>query len=183
MIFKVPVEAQANLLSQTRVTRAKKMMSPFVLRRKKAQVLKELPRKIEEVVYCDLIDSQKEIYAEVLSRSKKSLISGGLDEDEEEQAKKKGAKGEKSSTTPLSTNILMELRKAANHPMLFRRLYNDRTVRQMAQACMKELEFHDRNVDLIVEDMEVMTDYELHLFSTQYRVCNDIPLSSVGYWT
>jgi len=37
-IFKVPPEAQANLLSRRRITSAKTVMTPFVLRRKKLQV-------------------------------------------------------------------------------------------------------------------------------------------------
>lgn len=187
MIFKVPVEAQVNLLAQTRVTRAKKMMSPFVLRRKKAQVLSELPKKIEEVMYCELIGNQKALYDEALSRSKKSLLTNEIvvddldDLDEEEEGKKKKKKNEKKKSGtngPLSTNILMELRKASNHPMLFRRLYTDQTIRQMAKACLKELEFHDRNVELIFEDMEVMTDFELHLFSTQYKQLNKFALKN-----
>ena len=37
-IFKVPPEAQANLLSRKRIASAKTVMTPFVLRRKKLQV-------------------------------------------------------------------------------------------------------------------------------------------------
>lgn len=37
-IFKVPPAAQANMLSRRRIESAKKVMTPFVLRRKKHQV-------------------------------------------------------------------------------------------------------------------------------------------------
>ncbi|KAG0140885.1 hypothetical protein CROQUDRAFT_52577 [Cronartium quercuum f. sp. fusiforme G11] len=167
MIFKVPVESQANLLAQTRITRAKKMMAPFVLRRKKAQVLSELPKKIEEIIECTLSESQEQIYQEVLSRSKKVLL--GKEEAEEDNLKKKKKQQQQLAKGALSTNILMELRKAANHPMLFRRIFDDKKIREIAQNCLKEVEFHDRDVSLMIEDMEVMTDYELHLFCTEYK--------------
>lgn len=54
--------------------------------------------------------------------------------------------------------------------MLFRRLYPDKTLRLMARDCLKELEFTDRDKDLIYEDMEVMTDFELHRFCQGYKV-------------
>lgn len=53
--------------------------------------------------------------------------------------------------------------------MLFRRLYTDDTIRQMSRDCLKELDFQDRNVDYIYEDMEIMNDFELHRFAGQYR--------------
>lgn len=40
----------------------------------------------------------------------------------------------------------------------------------MARDCLKEEEFLDRNKDLIYEDMEVMTDFELHRFCQGYKV-------------
>ena len=36
--------------------------------------------------------------------------------------------------------------------------------------CLKEYEFHDRNAQLIYEDMDVMTDFELHRFVQPYQV-------------
>ncbi|WAR61445.1 hypothetical protein PtB15_12B130 [Puccinia triticina] len=188
MIFKVPSEAQVNLLAQTRITRAKKMMSPFVLRRKKTQVLKELPRKIEKVVYCDLEPSQAEAYNQLVKKSKKYLINSSVDEDfehleeEEEIAgfKKNGllggngtATGKKSpgkkAIANSTTNVLMELRKVSNHPLLFRRQYDETMLRKIAKGCLNEVSFFDCSVDLIVEDLEVMSDYEIDYFCGQYK--------------
>lgn len=60
--------------------------------------------------------------------------------------------------------------------MLFRRLYDDKTLRAMARDCLREEEFMDRNKDLIFEDMEVMTDFELHRFAQMYKVsCDPVP--------
>lgn len=54
--------------------------------------------------------------------------------------------------------------------MLFRRLYTDKMLKAMSKDCLKELEFTDRDKDLILEDMEVMTDFELHRFCGGYKV-------------
>lgn len=40
----------------------KKITSPFILRRLKKDVAKELPEKTEQIVFCDMYDSQKELY-------------------------------------------------------------------------------------------------------------------------
>jgi SNF2 family DNA or RNA helicase len=60
----------------------KRLVSPFLLRRTKVQVLKELPEKTEEVIYCDLTAAQKKAYREQLESSeaerlRADLASGG----------------------------------------------------------------------------------------------------------
>lgn len=40
----------------------KRLISPFLLRRTKSQVLTELPEKTEEVIYCDMTPTQKKAY-------------------------------------------------------------------------------------------------------------------------
>lgn len=127
-IFKVGPGSQANLLSRERISRAKKMMTPFVLRRKKAQVLKDLPSKSERVEWCDMTDLQREVYNEAITRSKKALLElpddeievlgEAVDEEEGEKPKPK-KKGPRASSTKTgnksdgnaSSNVLMDLRK------------------------------------------------------------------------
>lgn len=82
--------------------RAKKMMTPFVLRRKKAQVLKDLPEKTERIEYCDMTDLQREVYDEAIQRSRRALVDAGeedLDalgsEDDEPAAAAEGDEAEK----------------------------------------------------------------------------------------
>ena len=54
----IPPEVQSAAL--------KRLVTPFLLRRTKAQVLKELPEKTEEVVHCEMTPIQKKIYREFL---------------------------------------------------------------------------------------------------------------------
>jgi len=54
--------------------RIKKQIRPFVLRRKKEDVAKDLPEKIEQVAYIEMEEEQKRIYEEHLSGIKRSLL-------------------------------------------------------------------------------------------------------------
>lgn len=135
-IFKVAPGQSANLLSRERISRAKKMMTPFVLRRKKAQVLKDLPQKLERVEWCGMTELQREVYSEAIMRSKKALLEAEseeleeLAEDEEVEGddaadevkpkavkKKKSAAGTKTGNrvdTSSSTHVLTDLRKMSS---------------------------------------------------------------------
>ena len=57
----------------------KKMISPFVLRRLKSDVLKDLPDKLEENIYAPMNSSQRELYDAHLQRVK--LMVEGTDEE------------------------------------------------------------------------------------------------------
>ena len=50
-----------------------KQISPFILRRKKQDVLKDLPDKIENNIYIDLSDKQKKLYAAEVARVRKEM--------------------------------------------------------------------------------------------------------------
>ncbi len=75
-------------------------MRPFLLRRLKIDVEKQMPSKTEHVVYCDLSRRQRFLYDEFMARSrtKETLRSGNYMN---------------------VMNILMQLRKVCNHPNLF----------------------------------------------------------------
>lgn len=52
-----------------------RLIRPFILRRKKSEVLLELPEKIEEIAYCDLSEEQAKLYRETYLVQKKTLLS------------------------------------------------------------------------------------------------------------
>ncbi|KAK9323185.1 SNF2 family N-terminal domain-containing protein [Lipomyces orientalis] len=153
------------LLSQQRISRAKTMMTPFVLRRKKDQVLQHLPKKHHRVEYCELSAEQKAIYDEEVESSRHSI-----------EARESGnvtTKAERSSS-----NVLMRLRKAAVHPLLFRKYYDEVKLRKMARDIMKEERYFDANEQYIFEDMEVMSDFELHNLCIKFRSINQYRLQN-----
>ncbi|KFH66365.1 hypothetical protein MVEG_08463 [Podila verticillata NRRL 6337] len=155
-MFKVKVDAtseKSTLLSQERISRARHMIAPFVLRRKKIHVLKDLPSKVERVVFCDLPSEQQALYSRIMSSNALQIQTAATKKAANEQF----------------ANMLMQLRKAALHPMLFREKYSDDILKKMAKMCTREVEFCDSNIDYIEEDMSVMTDFELHRFCLQYK--------------
>ena len=71
--FRKELEVPVNNGEEAAAGRLKKMISPFVLRRLKRDVLKDLPEKIEEVVYAPLEGEQKELYDAHINRLKLML--------------------------------------------------------------------------------------------------------------
>ncbi|KZO95630.1 hypothetical protein CALVIDRAFT_578074, partial [Calocera viscosa TUFC12733] len=168
-IFKVKADASTSFLSRERVSRAKTMMTPFVLRRRKDQVLRDLPKKTERVEYCSLSHTQTEIYRDALKRSRREL-EAVLEEDQPAKTKTRSSKiSQTKQTGDTSTNVLMDLRKAALHPMLFRKRFTDAKLKLMAKDCLKEPEFAESRYDYVVEDMSVMSDAELQVFCEKYK--------------
>ena len=50
-----------------------RLVKPFILRRKKSEVLKDLPEKIEEIAYCDLSEEQKTLYSQIIDQMKETI--------------------------------------------------------------------------------------------------------------
>ena len=51
-----------------------RLIRPFLLRRKKSEVLTELPEKIEEVALCDLSEEQHKLYHQVVEQNRDALL-------------------------------------------------------------------------------------------------------------
>lgn len=147
-----------------------------------SQVLRDLPKKTERIEWCDMSPLQKKIYSDALRRSRKTIFDMGenaadppLPVDSEKPPKKKTkttARAKDKMYLENSSNVLMDLRKAAAHPMLFRRLFTDEVLTSMARLLLKEPDFKKRGAlfELVKEDMEVMTDAELQVFCATYKV-------------
>ena len=148
------------LLSAQRIARARSMLTPFILRRKKNQVLKDLPKKERNVVYCDLTPEQKELYDTQIARAY--------------DIRERRAAGEIGLNE--SANVLMKLRQAAIHPFLFRRLYRDKLLPTIAKQCLKDPQWMNSQVPAIVSELIHYSDMEVyHLCSTR-RVLRDYAL-------
>lgn len=70
--FELPVVAQED---EAALARLKQMIKPFILRRLKSDVLKDLPDKIETVVYTQMEREQKKLYQASVLQLKESLES------------------------------------------------------------------------------------------------------------
>jgi SWI/SNF-related matrix-associated actin-dependent regulator 1 of chromatin subfamily A len=67
------------------------------------------------------------------------------------------------------SNVLMQLRKISNHPLLVRHSYTDDKLRLMARQIMREPEYCEANQDYIFEDMTYMSDFELHTLCKKFK--------------
>ena len=166
------------LMATQAIAKAKTMMTPFVLRRKKEQVLQHLPSKCHEIIDCLMTESQQKIYDEEIDRAKKTRA-----ERERRATITDKAELEKFKKDPLpsSTNVLMQLRKATLHPMLFRIDFTDDKLKEMAKAIMAEPEYVKANEDYIYEDMTVMLDYELNNLCEKFPTINLFKLPDSAY--
>lgn len=97
--------------------RLKLQILPFILRRMKRDVAKDLPDKVENIAYCELTPEQRDFYLDVLDSTKeelfKSIEQNGL---------------EKSRLSIFSA--LLRLRQICCHP----RLYDKENVKGMMQS-------------------------------------------------
>jgi len=101
--------AQSNTkLNEDQLKRLHMILKPFMLRRVKKHVQKELGDKIEEDIFCDLTYRQRAYYGNLRNRiSIMDLIE-------------KAAVGDDQDTATLM-NLVMQFRKVCNHPDLFER--------------------------------------------------------------
>ncbi|CAL1290982.1 unnamed protein product [Larinioides sclopetarius] len=86
--------------NESLIKRLHKVLRPFLLRRLKCEVEKQLPKKYEHVVVCRLSNRQRYLYDDFMSqtKTKETLATGNF----------------------MSViNILMQLRKVCNHPNMF----------------------------------------------------------------
>ncbi len=68
--YEIPIVQQQD---ETILLRLQRFVHPFILRRKKEEVLKDLPPKMEHVIYVKMTDKQRELYNARLSLLRKEL--------------------------------------------------------------------------------------------------------------
>ncbi|OAQ89205.1 SNF2-family ATP dependent chromatin remodeling factor snf21 [Purpureocillium lilacinum] len=90
------------------IRRLHKVLRPFLLRRLKKDVEKDLPDKTEKVIKCKFSALQSKLYKQMVTHNK-LVVSDG--------------KGGKTNARGLS-NMIMQLRKLCNHPFVFDEVEN-----------------------------------------------------------
>ncbi|MCP9258179.1 SWI/SNF-related matrix-associated actin-dependent regulator of chromatin subfamily A [Dirofilaria immitis] len=157
---KIPaLEAKNGALYEAdKIEQAKAILKPYILRRLKADVSAKLFASEKEcVIKCPMIMEQKEIYTDLVREFR--LIESS---------------GEKYNSSPL-----MQLRQVANHPLLYRRLYDDDKVTQIAKVlCAKENEYRKKKSDHVAEDLAFLSDFAISqlcskFISTQSFILNE----------
>ncbi|KAJ1918167.1 DNA-dependent ATPase fun30 [Coemansia sp. S17] len=164
-----PVEAQ-------HIGQAKTLLRPFVLRRRKCDVLSDLPSKTEIIVRLDLTESQRALYdsiapednsedvteAEAIRLKLMQLDPAQLDIAETDTSRALKTPGASWIST------FMNMRKVADHPLLLRNRYDLPQLQKMAKALLREPDYADAGYQYVLEDMEVCSDFELHQLCEKY---------------
>ena len=70
--YELPIAKEKNAEAQTRLARR---LRPFLLRRLKREVAKDLPAKIEQVSFCELTSDQRGVYQQILEASRKEILA------------------------------------------------------------------------------------------------------------
>ncbi|RYC58196.1 hypothetical protein CHU98_g8010 [Xylaria longipes] len=138
-------------LAKERVSNARAIMAPFILQRRKEEVL-DLAKKTEHNVVVNMHPKQKAIYQEIKGRY---LVP----------------KKERGSSTIKDSHSWMQLRKAAIHHQLFRVHFTDEIVKKMIDIlwdkCSEEELYvqskADRHKALLLENYMEKSDFQLHL--------------------
>ncbi|KAK4240014.1 SNF2 family N-terminal domain-containing protein [Achaetomium macrosporum] len=159
------------LLHSERVPRARTILEPFILQRRKEQVLKDLPPKTTRVITCKMDPVQEALYRDYERRFRKSSS---------QESTPRVKEGRDNDTN----NVWVQLRKAAIHPQLFRRFYKDRDVEKMAGILMKKVpqsELRQPRLDHLKNELKALSDFELHLWCRDYKCIKNYDLPD-GSW-
>lgn len=103
--FKLPIQKNQDPKA---ISELKKLVQPYILRRTKEQVAKDLPPVTEQVFYTEMAPDQKTLYETEKSIARNYLL---------------GAEDEKPANKLHVLNTLMKLRQLANHPFLVDQSY------------------------------------------------------------
>jgi SNF2 family DNA or RNA helicase len=98
--YMIPIEKD---MDAAKITELKSLIAPYILRRTKGEVAKDLPELIENIAYAEMSDSQATIYEKEKSATRNYLA--GLD------------KNDHSYRFNVLASI-MKLRQIANHPLI-----------------------------------------------------------------
>jgi SWI/SNF-related matrix-associated actin-dependent regulator 1 of chromatin subfamily A len=146
---------------------------------------------------CKLPEIQKQKYNEVLQSSKKIWTQRNVDSenDKKKTAKKKGRKkvsdelddlvldeepksGGSGASFGILNNILMQMRKMANHPLLCRSFYTQDQVVTIRDILKQSDPDHiDDDPEYLLEDLEMCSDYDLHMTCKDNSLLSGLKLS------
>lgn len=143
---------------QSKIERAKTILKPYVLRRLKEQELK-LPEKHDRTEFCALNEVQRMLYADLIEQCRE---------------RSNGAK-----KMAFYMDLFTQMRQVSNHPLLYRRHYNDDKVTEMAKIlCIKEKFYEKKNPDDVAEELAFKTDIDLHSLCKKYQSINKFALNN-----
>ena len=169
------------LVRAHRLARVKEILRPFILRRLKEDVAKELIPKIQEKRVVDMGDAQRRQYAAAVEaarnerrRARNEAASstsssggggGGLPSvgDADSPGGGGGSPGGGRLTSTKVKALFVHLRKIANHPLLVRERYGDAEVAEIVDVCHRRGVFgHEAPLAKVESHVRSLSDFDLH---------------------
>ncbi|GAM83508.1 hypothetical protein ANO11243_014960 [Dothideomycetidae sp. 11243] len=120
--------SHAALLSAQRIARARSMIAPFILRRKKAQVLDSLPAKHRRVQHCKMVSAQQRLWNALVAQARA-----------DREAAQAGVSARSRKLANGKSGVHMSsLRFCSLHPLLLRNLYTDAKLKQLQRILIED---------------------------------------------
>jgi superfamily II DNA or RNA helicase len=70
--YELPITRDKDTRAQSRLARR---LKPFLLRRLKSEVASDLPRRLEQVAFCELTQDQRAVYQQLIEASRKEILA------------------------------------------------------------------------------------------------------------
>lgn len=156
---KLTAEEEVSTFEQSQIEQAKRIMRPFVLRRIKEVVLSSLPPKTAHTVPVTMSASQSERYGQMVRMY--TSEAGGLQTSED-----------------LSyMTMMMDMRKLANHPLLMRYHFSDKTLMRIAEQLSTHPDYKKNpHPPYIFEELAILSDFQVQQQLEKYDIQHlDIP--------
>ncbi|XP_015066996.1 protein CHROMATIN REMODELING 19 isoform X4 [Solanum pennellii] len=145
------------------IARIKSILGPFILRRLKSDVMKQLVPKIQTVRYVGMEKQQEDAYKEAIE----SYRAASLARVSKQPVSLTNAAGVFSRRQ--ISNYFLEFRKIANHPLLVRRIYTDDDVVRIARVVHPKGVFgFECTVDRVIEELKSYNDFSIHKLLLYY---------------
>lgn len=175
MLFQACATGEATVQASTeRLTYFRRLLEPFILRRRKVDVLGDLPPKLEVFERLALTPGQLETYRDVALKGISTKETRAAAVKADAVVLTRSSVPDKVPKVPqrIVKHLYTELRKAANHPLLLRRLYAESDSRFL-EICQRvhDLEVFGSRCTLaqVMKELSNTSDFEIHRICEEHR--------------
>lgn len=150
--------------NQDLISQIKSILGPFILRRLKSDVMRQLVPKIQRPEFVKMVKEQEDAYKEAI-QNYRALCKARV------------SKLSKVTSCSIAgvfsrrqiSNYFHEFRKIANHPLLVRRIYSDDDIVRFAKMLHPKGVFgFECTVDRVIEELKSYNDFSIHRLLLHY---------------
>ncbi|XP_014250839.1 SWI/SNF-related matrix-associated actin-dependent regulator of chromatin subfamily A containing DEAD/H box 1 homolog isoform X2 [Cimex lectularius] len=161
--YRSTADDDISAFEEEQIDLAKRIMKPFVLRRLKDDVLKDLPEKTSTVIFVPLEEEQQEKYDNMLKELKE------------------WAETKEEGFSVLSS--FMQLRKLANHPLTCRFHFQEEVLKDIADRLASDETYKETREHFLYEDLCYMSDHDIHKLAKEHTSISKFKLNDKFFLT